>query len=158
MDNKSTDKQFPGYPHYPDNEDIMRPENNNGKAPIDVPAEELLPRADTDLDKDYETDIIPGTDADVTGEDILLLEAAEQNMNTPDDLNLLFSSLDAKDGDGDELNEPEHHLRDFTGTSLDVPGSEDDDADEDVGSEDEENNYYSLGGDNHEAQEENKGE
>ncbi|PRD55800.1 hypothetical protein [Sphingobacterium gobiense] len=33
---------------------------------------------------------------------------------------------------------------------LDVPGSELDDAEEEVGSEDEENNYYSLGGDNHE--------
>ncbi|HLT87931.1 MAG TPA: hypothetical protein VKZ57_10090 [Sphingobacterium sp.] len=33
---------------------------------------------------------------------------------------------------------------------LDVPGSELDDTQEDIGSEDEENNYYSLGGDNHE--------
>ena len=32
---------------------------------------------------------------------------------------------------------------------LDVPGSELDDANEDIGQEDEENNYYSLGGDNH---------
>jgi len=33
---------------------------------------------------------------------------------------------------------------------LDVPGSELDDVEEEIGSEDEENNYYSLGGDNHE--------
>lgn len=32
---------------------------------------------------------------------------------------------------------------------LDVPGSELDDADEIIGEEDEENNYYSLGGDDH---------
>ena len=32
---------------------------------------------------------------------------------------------------------------------LDIPGSELDDEQEDIGSEDEENNYYSLGGDNH---------
>lgn len=32
---------------------------------------------------------------------------------------------------------------------LDVPGSELDDDDELIGSEDEENNYYSIGGDNH---------
>ena len=38
---------------------------------------------------------------------------------------------------------------------LDVPGAEDDDANEDIGEEDEENNYYSLGGDNHENLEEN---
>jgi hypothetical protein len=35
------------------------------------------------------------------------------------------------------------------GDQLDVPGSELDNAQEDIGSEDEENNYYSLGGDNH---------
>lgn len=39
---------------------------------------------------------------------------------------------------------------------LDVPGSELDDADEEVGEEDEENNYYSLGGDNHIDLEEDK--
>jgi hypothetical protein len=35
-----------------------------------------------------------------------------------------------------------------TGADLDVPGSELDQQ-ENVGSEDEENNYYSIGGDNH---------
>ena len=34
--------------------------------------------------------------------------------------------------------------------NLDVPGSELDDNQEEIGSEDEENNYYSLGGDDHE--------
>jgi hypothetical protein len=38
--------------------------------------------------------------------------------------------------------------------SLDIPGSELDDADEAIGEEDEENNYYSLGGDDHEDLEE----
>jgi hypothetical protein len=38
---------------------------------------------------------------------------------------------------------------DLTGSDLDVPGSELDDELEIIGSEDEENNYYSLGGDNH---------
>lgn len=44
------------------------------------------------------------------------------------------------------------------GDDLDVPGSELDDEQEAIGSEDEENNYYSLGGDNHDDLEENKGE
>ena len=44
------------------------------------------------------------------------------------------------------------------GSDLDVPGSMADDKDEAIGEEDEENNYYSLGGDLHESQEENKGE
>ena len=38
---------------------------------------------------------------------------------------------------------------DRSGDDLDVPGSELDDKMERIGSEDEENNYYSLGGDNH---------
>ena len=40
------------------------------------------------------------------------------------------------------------------GDDLDVPGSELDDADEAIGEEDEENNYYSLGGDDHQDLEE----
>jgi hypothetical protein len=35
------------------------------------------------------------------------------------------------------------------GADLDIPGVELDDSDEAIGEEDEENNYYSLGGDNH---------
>ena len=44
-----------------------------------------------------------------------------------------------------------------TGSDLDVPGSELDDQQESVGSEDEENNYYSLGGDAHNKLEEDNG-
>ena len=44
------------------------------------------------------------------------------------------------------------------GADMDVPGSELDDKDEVLGEEDEENNYYSLGGDNHENLEENNGD
>lgn len=44
---------------------------------------------------------------------------------------------------------------DMSGDDLDVPGSELDDQQESVGSEDEENNYYSIGGDNHIDLEEN---
>jgi hypothetical protein len=44
------------------------------------------------------------------------------------------------------------------GSDLDIPGSELDDKQENVGSEDEENNYFSLGGDDHNDLEEDKGE
>ena len=40
---------------------------------------------------------------------------------------------------------------------LDVPGADLDDEDERIGEEDEENNYYSLGGDNHDDLEEDQG-
>ena len=44
------------------------------------------------------------------------------------------------------------------GEDLDVPGAELDDADENIGEEDEENNYYSLGGDDHNELEEDRNE
>jgi len=47
---------------------------------------------------------------------------------------------------------------DESGEDLDVPGSELDDEKESIGSEDEENNYYSIGGDNHNNLEENQGD
>jgi hypothetical protein len=47
---------------------------------------------------------------------------------------------------------------DMTGNDLDVPGAELDDEQENIGSEDEENNYYSLGGDNHADLDESKGD
>jgi hypothetical protein len=45
----------------------------------------------------------------------------------------------------------------MSGNDLDIPGSELDDQQESVGIEDEENNGYSLGGDNHEDLEEDNG-
>lgn len=43
----------------------------------------------------------------------------------------------------------------MSGSDLDVPGAELDDEQENIGSEDEENNYYSIGGDNHSDLDEN---
>src|SRR5689334_19933968 len=42
------------------------------------------------------------------------------------------------------------------GEGLDIPGAELDDDNEKIGEEDEENNYYSLGGENHEDLEEDR--
>lgn len=46
------------------------------------------------------------------------------------------------------VNNEKAFQEDVSGDDLDIPGSELDDAQETVGSEDEENNYYSLGDDN----------
>ena len=43
-------------------------------------------------------------------------------------------------------------------TDLDIPGADLDDEDEEIGREDEENNYYSIGGDNHVDLEEDQGD
>lgn len=50
----------------------------------------------------------------------------------------------------------EQEEEDFIADDLDIPGAELDDEQEFIGSEDEENNYYSLGGDNHDDLDENR--
>ena len=45
-----------------------------------------------------------------------------------------------------KLPHDKHHSDDNPAADLDIPGSELDDDMEDIGEEDEENNYYSLGG------------
>jgi hypothetical protein len=157
MEKKKNNDKFPGYPHYPAGEDATKSNNNNGMLPL---AEENISapnKTDHLNDREADTRFVSGTDADVTADDLRILDATEQNMNTTDGVNLQHAILDNVDEDGDPLNE-EGSSSDFTGESLDVPGSEADDDNEAIGEEDEENNYYSLGGDNHEAQEENKGE
>ncbi len=47
---------------------------------------------------------------------------------------------------------------DVSGSDLDIPGSELDNEQENIGSEDEENNYYSIGGDRHDDLEEHNRE
>jgi len=55
-----------------------------------------------------------------------------------------------------KLEERQEALDNDPAHELDVPGSELDDADEAIGEEDEENNYYSLGGERHEDLEEDR--
>ena len=148
---KNKEEDFPGYPHYPANEDLLNPENNDGRLDIDVEnltrtsklsnldLSETTPGSDTTLPdspglKDDEDDIgiVSGTEADVTAEDLLLLGEKDQDMDMGED-------EDIRNRSGFPL--------DRTGDDLDVPGSESDDANENIGEEDEENNYYSLGGD-----------
>jgi len=93
--NKQVDKEnknsLPGYPLYPDNEDIYQ------------------------RDKEEEN---------IDPENIL-------KTKTPNEVNRMLNEKDFKD--------------DKTGGDLDVPGAELDDKQENIGNEDEENNYYSLG-------------
>ena len=56
-------------------------------------------------------------------------------------------------GDDEQLKHRDRPV-DFTGKDLDIPGSELDDEAEETGAEDEENNSYSIGGDNHDDLEE----
>jgi len=144
---QKTDQDFPGYPHYPAKEDIMDQRTDSHRVDVDV---ENLPsnKNNTGVNQrfiagqgrerakeatipgpatDDELDIKPGTEADVTDDDLVALNSTNDEIGTPQ--NVSTEDLD---------------------TDLDIPGSELDDANEEIGEEDEENNYYSLGGDRHE--------
>lgn len=108
-------------------------ENSPNKAPG-------FKRLEPDRDDKGEDEIVMGTEADVTEEDLQLLGDKDQDMDGGDDELARSSALDDTDLDGDKLNEADERR---AGDDLDVPGSELDDDNEDIGEEDEENNYYS---------------
>lgn len=143
---KNDDKNYPGYPHQPKGEDITNREEGISLDNVDNGEQRDV---DAKLDKHPTSG---NSNSDVTKEDIQMLSAADQNrdMDEPD---LEEPMLDTTDADGEPLNEPQGSYG-KQGADLDVPGSAADDQQENVGSEDEENNYYSLGGDNHENLEE----
>ena len=137
---EKTDQDFPGYPHYPAKEDIMDKRTDSHRVDVDVEnmgrnaaarftgePQRQPPAAEPQDD----LDIKMGTDADVDEDDLAVLNATDAEIGTPQNV----SNEDLE-------------------TDLDIPGSELDDAAEEIGEEDEENNYYSLGGDRHESQEE----
>ena len=82
-------------------------------------------------------------DANVTKAETELLANAADTMPTEDQMALQQAQLDQEDSEGESLNE----TVDLSGSDLDVPGSEEDDANEEIGEEDEENNPYSLSDD-----------
>jgi hypothetical protein len=90
--------------------------------------------------EDEEVEIVMGTEADVTKEDLALLGDPDADNDMDDDELVLNTKLDDIDDEGDPLNESGS---DASGRDLDIPEGEDDDE----GNADEENNYYSLGGD-----------
>lgn len=136
--NKKKKEEFPGYPHYPSSHDITK---NEQRADGDV---EDLPRSAGRKESKLKTppvkivlddatpEIVPGTEADITDEDLQILGDKDRD----------------PDGGEDETLLPLVELGpDLSGDDLDVPGAELDDDAENSGSEDEENNYYSRGQD-----------
>lgn len=76
----------------------------------------------------------------------------EETEVNPEDI----TKLKTPNEEPDTRNE-KNFLDDISGNDLDIPGSELDDEQESLGSEDEENNYYSIGGDRHDDLEEDNG-
>lgn len=89
---------------------------------------------------DTDEDILTDKNLDVTSSERDLLQRSSESMATLDDEQLNSGDLDKTDDEGEMLNE----RSDRSGKDLDVPGSEDDNANEEIGEEDEENNSYSL--------------
>ena len=151
------EKSFPGYPSYPASDDVTNQADKvdfgilhevKGNPTLGEATEQ---RGDT-IDRARNSDENIDPETDVTAEDVAMLTAADQNRDM-DDPDSEESMLDTTDEDGDPLNQPRGSYGTI-GADLDVPGSESDDGNENVGDEDEENNYYSLGGDNKENLEE----
>jgi len=101
-------------------------------------------------------DELTNEDSNVTPLEKQMLEASADDMPTRDELQLRRAGLDDRDNDGDPLNEKTSASA-ISGSDLDVPGTEDDDQTESTGEEDEENNPYSLGGDDNSINEERSG-
>jgi hypothetical protein len=148
------DRDLPGYPHYPSDEDIMNPQTGFKKISADEElansrnlSERMVGNTRNEAanenvaDDDDDIKIVRGTEADVTKEDLELLGARDGDQDLGDDEMVQASArVDDIPEEGD----------------LDVPGADLDDDDEELGEEDEENNYYSLGGDRHESLEEDQ--
>lgn len=147
------DQDLPGYPHYPAEDDILNPQNGMRKVNSDVEglanSTRLSSRAasdrpdDDDNNRTEESDslgIVSGTDADVTEEDLAALGDRDEDMDQGDD-ELMHANA--------RVDEVE------TEDDLDIPGQETE-RDDAMGQGDEENDYYSLGGDRHESLEEER--
>ncbi|WP_295125834.1 hypothetical protein [uncultured Chitinophaga sp.] len=125
---KKQNKNTEGYPHYPASEDIYNKAEHTGQggAPDSKDPEDLAPLLNSDD--------IEESDADVTEEDLDLLGDPQRDFELEDNTDIVRPEREEGDEDLD---------------TLDVPGDELDDDMEEIGEEDEENNYYSLGGDRH---------
>jgi hypothetical protein len=140
---KDESENLPGYPHYPDNEDILNTTENKTTR-IDADIEDLSKNPSVNSVHPQKNPSGKSSEifADVEGTADLRNSDADL---TPDDIAALGEDgLNMDDGDDEILrNRP---YADIAGDAeLDIPGAELDDDSEDIGSEDEENNYYSLG-------------
>lgn len=86
-----------------------------------------------------------------------ILDDSANDMPTSDEQQLRRAELDSTDNEGQLLNE-KASSNSISGSDLDVPGADTDDESEDIGEEDEENNSYSIGGDNNSVNEERRGD
>ncbi len=112
------------------------------------------PKSESVLPAGTNSDSLPGYPSYPSSEDIFKKSKEEPEID-PEDISQRKKSSKKEEKDmPNELGFED----DLTGEDLDVPGSEDDELEENFGMEDEENNYYSLGGDDHLDLEEDLGD
>jgi len=173
------DEDFPGYPHYPAREDILNPENHTDRVNANVenlthdslrnePAdkkkleEPVNPKEVTGVSPDEtkgedidDIGIVMGTEADVTKDELLALGDSNRDLDVDEDEEI-FS-----EGSGSAFEATEETVSDFdsrdlrdelqrTGYDLDIPDADLDETSGSLGQVDEENSYYSIGGDRRE--------
>lgn len=129
-ENQAIEEGFPGYPLYPAKEDITK---RSKRIDIDV---------NTAIENNEPLNAHPAPASDKLGTD------PSNSDLTADDFQALASD-EIESGGDDEVLQNRPWPVDFAGEDLDVPGSEMDDSQEMLGSEDEENNSYSIGSDRH---------
>ena len=89
-----------------------------------------------------DTEDVINNDTDVTLQEKRLLKKSAGHQPTEETEDFKKMTLDERDEDGELLNE-KGIRQDRSGEDLDIPGTDLDDADENIGEEDEENNAYS---------------
>jgi hypothetical protein len=87
----------------------------------------------------------PGYPSSPAGEDIYHHFREEKDIN-PEDISAIKQP---NEPDEDNTGQETGLMNVSLGMNMDIPGSELDDDQEKIGNEDEENNFYSLGGDGH---------
>jgi hypothetical protein len=97
-----------------------------------------------DDDEEDETDIVMGTEADISDDERKTLERNEDYMPTRDEAYLQQASMDDTDFEGEALNERSFG-EERSGTDLDIPDNIDETETDAMGQGDEENKHYSLG-------------
>ncbi|RYZ22204.1 MAG: hypothetical protein EOO16_10090 [Chitinophagaceae bacterium] len=103
-------------------------------------------------DEEDETDIVMGTEADVSTAEKETLARSETYMPTRDEERLQQASMDNTDFDGEALNEASFGAEQ-SGADLDIPEQTDETRTESMGQGDEENKFYSLGSDENDLSE-----
>ena len=154
---KKNDKATSDLPESKRDKELLKPDEGTLDLPEvkDIPGQEHVrpltsgEMADTTISSadeeasqllDTDEDILIDRELNVTNTERDLLQRSSESMATLDDEQLHGAALDSTDDEGEKLNESS----DISGKDLDVPGSEDDNVNEEIGEEDEENNSYSI--------------